>query len=298
MNAEKLGEKIRILRKRRGMTQSELCGGFITRNMLSRIETGAAMPSLETLLYIADRLEISPGWLIDDDAELSGYEKSRFIGSIKALYREKKYAECAAECRRAPADFIDDEVCLIAADSLYVAAVQNLRAGFIASAEDMFAAALGFNMRGLIRISVLEDTVRAFLEYIKAVYVNSRFRDDFSGCALPDPLPPYEGAQCLRLNMHIKDGHPELARALLDAGALAGPCAEQVSAAIALAGGDIDGAEERFRELVRGAELPAEIMYLTCSELEAIARRKQNYKLAYTCAERKLELLNRAGKKS
>lgn len=296
MNADKLGEKIRILRKRRGMTQSELCGEFITRNMLSRIETGAAMPSLETLLYIAKKLEISPGWLIDDDMELSGFEKSRFVGKIKALYKDKKYAECGAECRRAPADFIDDEVCVIAADSMYMTALQNLRAGFMASAESMFSSALVFCTRGLIRVRALEETVRAFLGYIKAVYVNSRFRDDLSGCKLPDPLPPYEGAQCLRLNIFIKNGRAELTRSLLETGALAGSCSEQVSAAIALAAGDIDGAEEKFRELVKAAELPAEIMYLTCSELEVIARRKQNYKLAYICAERKLELINRAAK--
>lgn len=105
MNAENLGAKIRALRKRFGMTQSELCGDFITRNMLSRIETGAALPSLETLLYIANRLEISPGWLIDDDAELSGYEKERLLSAVKDLYKEKNSQSARSTSEIRPTSF-------------------------------------------------------------------------------------------------------------------------------------------------------------------------------------------------
>ncbi|MGI6202775.1 MAG: helix-turn-helix domain-containing protein [Eubacteriales bacterium] len=296
MSAEKLGEKIRALRKRRAMTQSELCGGFITRNMLSRIETGAAMPSLETLLYIAERLEISPGWLIDDDAELSGYEKSRFTAAVKALYKEKKYAECAQECRSAPEDFFDDELYVIAADSMYEAAQACLRDGSLTSAEELFSLSLEFAARGLLRLSALQESAMLYLDYIRYIYAGSRLRDDLSGTELPNRLPPYEGAECLRLNKLIKDGKVELARALFELAPLGLACAEQVSATLALADGDIDGAERRYRELVRSAALPVEIMYITCSELEVIARQKDNYKLAYSCAEKKLELIGLAGK--
>ena len=55
-----IGEKIRKFRKMRGMTQAELAGESITRNMLSLIENGGASPSLQTIEYLADRLGISP----------------------------------------------------------------------------------------------------------------------------------------------------------------------------------------------------------------------------------------------
>ena len=45
----KIGEKIKKLRTAKLMTQSDLVGNEITRNMLSRIENGAANPSLETI---------------------------------------------------------------------------------------------------------------------------------------------------------------------------------------------------------------------------------------------------------
>ena len=46
-----IGEKIKRLRTAKLMTQSELVGREITRNMLSRIENGAAQPSMATVKY-------------------------------------------------------------------------------------------------------------------------------------------------------------------------------------------------------------------------------------------------------
>ena len=50
-----IGEKIKTLRQAKLMTQSELAGTQITRNMLSSIEHGTALPSLPTALYLAER---------------------------------------------------------------------------------------------------------------------------------------------------------------------------------------------------------------------------------------------------
>ena len=40
-----LGQKIREARQSKGMTQKELVGDYITRNMLSKIENDSAIPS-------------------------------------------------------------------------------------------------------------------------------------------------------------------------------------------------------------------------------------------------------------
>ena len=53
-----LGEKIKAARKRKGMTQSDLAGKQITRNMLSAIESGRANPSLDTIIYLANIVNI------------------------------------------------------------------------------------------------------------------------------------------------------------------------------------------------------------------------------------------------
>jgi len=59
-----LGKKIRKKRIEKKMTQQDLVGDFITRNMLSQIENGIATPSIKTLKYIAEKLEVPLSYLM------------------------------------------------------------------------------------------------------------------------------------------------------------------------------------------------------------------------------------------
>ena len=52
-----LGDKLRQARLDAGLTQRQLCGDRITRNMLSQIENGLARPSMQTLRYLAGQLK-------------------------------------------------------------------------------------------------------------------------------------------------------------------------------------------------------------------------------------------------
>lgn len=61
------GERIRQARLALGMTQQELCGDQITRNMLSMIERGVSKPSVQTLRYLAERLGLGVDDLLTDD---------------------------------------------------------------------------------------------------------------------------------------------------------------------------------------------------------------------------------------
>ncbi len=66
-----LGEKIRLARLEAGLSQRQLCGDVITRNMLSLIEHGAARPSMETLKYLSQRLGKSVSFFLEENAVLS-----------------------------------------------------------------------------------------------------------------------------------------------------------------------------------------------------------------------------------
>ena len=73
-----IGERIRIERLRANMTQAALAGDRVSRNMLSMIESGAALPSLETLEYIANRLDVPAGiFFAEDEAEKAPEEEVR-----------------------------------------------------------------------------------------------------------------------------------------------------------------------------------------------------------------------------
>ena len=66
-----LGEKLRQARMEAGLSQKQLCGEEITRNMLSLIENGSAKPSMKTLQYLAGRLGKSVSYFLEETAVVS-----------------------------------------------------------------------------------------------------------------------------------------------------------------------------------------------------------------------------------
>jgi len=69
---QRFGEKLRTLRKQRGMTLKELATalGLTTHSHLSNIETGRKQPSLELAIKIADLFEVAVDQLVRDHLEL------------------------------------------------------------------------------------------------------------------------------------------------------------------------------------------------------------------------------------
>lgn len=66
-----LGEKIRLARLEAGLSQRQLCGEVITRNMLSQIESGKAGPSVATLQYLARQLGKPVSYFLEEDTAVS-----------------------------------------------------------------------------------------------------------------------------------------------------------------------------------------------------------------------------------
>ena len=60
-----LGQRLKQARLEAGLSQRQLCGEEITRNMLSLIENGSARPSMETLRYLASRLGKPMGYFLE-----------------------------------------------------------------------------------------------------------------------------------------------------------------------------------------------------------------------------------------
>jgi len=65
-----LGEKIKTLRKRHGLSQGDLAEQVeINSSHLSRLETGKYQPSIDVLKRLAEALEVSADYLLSEDAE-------------------------------------------------------------------------------------------------------------------------------------------------------------------------------------------------------------------------------------
>ncbi len=131
---ENIGEKIRAERLRADLTQSELAGDRITRNMLSMIENGEATPSLDTVVYIADRLGVPAGiFFAENESDEALFTKADAVSKARALFAEGRFEDCADVCRPVP---YDDELSLILAESLFKCAESDMDRFMLKSASD------------------------------------------------------------------------------------------------------------------------------------------------------------------
>ena len=94
MNRTLIGKKIKTQRLKLGLTQKQLTDGYMTRNMLSLIESGAALPSLESLEYISSKLNVPVAFLLSDEDEAPPLKSSVAIEDIRKLFTDGSYAMC------------------------------------------------------------------------------------------------------------------------------------------------------------------------------------------------------------
>ncbi len=123
-----IGKKIKKLRVEKLMTQRELTGGEITRNMLSRIENGAALPSLGTVVYLAEKLGVPAGYLLSEGEEEFIYHKTSVMKNIRRAYTDRNFELCRDMCL-SEFDELDDELELILTDCCLGVAEESMREG-------------------------------------------------------------------------------------------------------------------------------------------------------------------------
>lgn len=112
MDAKRLGRRIKEARLAKKMTQAEVVGDFITRNMLSQIESGVATPSMKTLEFIAGVLDLSLPELM---ADAVGLDLGVLLSAKTALKAGEydKVIEILPEPD--PSDELYDELCALLA---------------------------------------------------------------------------------------------------------------------------------------------------------------------------------------
>ena len=108
-----LGQRIKEARLAAGVSQRQLCGDVITRNMLSRIEHGTVRPSMTTLRFLAERLGKPISYFLDETTVTS--PNLQVMASARQCYRQADFAGALAilDEYEDPDDTFDDEKLLI-----------------------------------------------------------------------------------------------------------------------------------------------------------------------------------------
>ena len=279
-----LGQKIRALRKEKKMTQSALAGTEITRNMLSRIESDDALPSLPTLLYLAKRLHVPAGYFLSENASLLAYKKEEFFPNLKHWYSQGNYKEVLRLYERDFGDMKDeedDELAYVIAVSAAECAKDALHRGALKTAGEHLTLAKEMAKRSIYSdtrlgavITLLEATIAniqmpkfalAASEY-KALSVSATWgelyrylTDDIAGAPFTDPHFAAHAA----------------AKALLTSG-------KHKEALAALEAIEAERATPGFSVLV---------LFRLYGDIEACHKELRNFEEAYRYASKRLSLL-------
>ena len=88
-----LGQRIRQARLDAGLSQRELCGDQITRNMLSQIENGTAHPSMETLTYLAQELGRPVSFFLEEDGGATSSPNQALMEDVRNAFADENYGQ-------------------------------------------------------------------------------------------------------------------------------------------------------------------------------------------------------------
>lgn len=129
-----LGKRIKDARLAAGLTQGQLCGEVITRNMLSLIENDKARPSTETLQHFAAALCKPMSYFLEEDTVYSPNQAAMI--AAEAAYRDKDYKTVLVSLDNYTApDAVFDNLRYL----LEVLACENLAEEAIAAGKTIYA---------------------------------------------------------------------------------------------------------------------------------------------------------------
>lgn len=163
-----IGQKIKKMRTAKLMTQAELAGSEITRNMLSQIENGVAQPSLDTVRYLASRLNVSPSFLLAEGAEEQVYLKYVDIVNIKKAYMNEDFRICRDLCLKADSQG-DDEIGMILSECNLEIAVEEFNTGNLRMACACFDECIESCTATIYRTETVLAKIALYFRYMRLI---------------------------------------------------------------------------------------------------------------------------------
>ena len=289
----KIGEKIKQLRTEKMMTQSELAGDTITRNMLSCIENGSAQPSLATLRHIAAKLNVPMGYLLAEGQEEKAYQKMSEISNVKNAYLSGNLRICRDMCQNSSFDS-DDEMNLIYSECCLGLAQESFGRGRLREACDFFDEALDIAAQTIYNTGHIVSVSAVYFRYIRKISatlssnvideneieIYSAMNDDFARYMISFDA--------------LENGKKDVAQMFMGNADLSSPYSLHIEA-------KLDMLESKYEEaytklyaiLTSPVKIQEPLMYFVFCDLEICCKERKDFKGAYEYSNDKLELLQK-----
>lgn len=292
-----IGKKIKDLRNSKLMTQSELAGTEITRNMLSQIENGVALPSLGTVLYLSQKLGVPAGYLLSEGDEEFTYIKTNLMKNIRHAYSHGQFELCRDICLNSFEDY-DDELELILTDCCLGIAEESIKGGRLHQACQILDEAILHSKKTVYSTRHQQNSILIMFallgEISPTLYSNET--DETVGGDLLHPSV-YDGIFCKYITVLLDMSKYEaFIEGLEKSYSDAIPEEEKLfvmhlRAKSHISRGEYGSALALLNELINSEAAPQRLLlYFACADMEICCRETEDFKGAYEFSRHKLEL--------
>ena len=290
-----IGQKIRFLRSSKMMTQSELAGTEITRNMLSRIENGSALPSLPTLLYLAEKLGVPAGYLLADDDDDTVYRKINILPDIRKAYAAGDWSICRDLCESIKET--DDELNYLIAMCDFNSGTDAFSDGNLHRALTLFESVCSLDEypEYPVREAKLKSSVYlAYMREISPSFDSDDAASDVPDSTLSDPF-------CRYCSVFISLNTDNDEKTVIDAGKYSKLTdsdnifySAHINSRLMIRSGNFAGAHACLKKLLNDSvSLPSPMLYFIFSDLELCCNKLSDFKGAYEYSGDKMGMMER-----
>ena len=289
-----IGERIRELRISKLMTQADLAGDRITRNMLSCIENGSANPSLSTIIYIAGRLGVPAGFLLAEQGDEMAYRKMSNLSNIKKAYTTGDVQSCRSLCLSGCPE-PDDEISLLLANCDSAIAVEEFWSGRLRSSCRFFDEALSYAEKTIYSTDSIEAEIRVYFRYMERIShtLYSDLLDEEKALSVKSNS---ETSQYLDALDALDAGDASVAEEVIEQLSANGTnsfFATHLQNKLLIGSKNYKQAQKALQQLLQDSITPLNKieLYTVLEDLEICCRENDDYKNAYRYASEKVELL-------
>jgi transcriptional regulator with XRE-family HTH domain len=290
-----IGKKIKNLRVEKMMTQSELAGAEITRNMLSQIENGSANPSISTVIYLAKKLGVPAGYLLSEGDEEFLYVKTAAMRNIKRAYADRNFELCRDMCMSS-FDEYDDELELIVTDCCIGQAEQCIKNGKLHKARELLDEALSHAEKTVYTTSVQKSRIFVMFKLLKEISpsLDSNEVDTEISDGMMTPNI-FEDTFCKYITMMFNVGkNTDISECICDEDPCSKLFVSHLKARKCMSAGDHKRAIAILNELIDGEQiLPMVLLYFACMDMEICCKHINDYKGAYEFSGNKMDIFER-----
>lgn len=281
-----LGQRLRQARQEKGLSQTQVAGSHMTRNMLSQLENDLAYPSVQTLLYLADTLGVRAGWLLGEE---QGQRQDR-LEEIRRSYENGAYESCVRRLLELPGEQTEEEGLLLCRSAL-ACAKESCDRGSAEEAERFLQYA------SQIQCIYVGPWERMQLQVLRCRCAFLRGKADPEQMERlqnqMDQLEPCSAAELLWVQYDLLTGQAEQAQRRLDCVRLSG--SRQKAEALLLRGWLLTEQKQFDRALdvlhqAERSELPGKQERLRLYRLlELCYKQREDYRMAYRYASLRLD---------